>query len=47
MIHNKMVLGKLIGFIPLYAVVFLYLMAPMLYVSAQEMQHYYQQMQTF
>ncbi len=47
MIHSKMVLGKLIGFIPLYAVVFLYLMAPMLYVSAQEMQTYYQQMQSF
>lgn len=39
--------GKLIGFVPLYALIFLYLVFPLLGVSYVQMQEYYNQMNIF
>ncbi len=45
-IAAKSAWGKLIGFVPLYAVIFIYLLIPMMFVGMQQMQTYYQQFQT-
>jgi hypothetical protein len=45
-IAAKSAWGRLIGFMPLYAVIFIYLLAPMMFVGMQQMQGYYQQFQT-
>ncbi len=40
-VKKKIYLGQVIGFIPLYALIILYFMFPLIYVSMAEMQHYF------
>lgn len=42
LIRRKAALGKAIGFLPLYTMMFVYLLVPMMYVSANSMQDYQQ-----
>ncbi len=46
-VERKRNMGNLIGFMPLYALIGLYLMLPMVVASMTEMQVFYQQMSTF
>mgnify|MGYP001809957744 FL=1 len=46
-VERKRNLGNLIGFLPLSALIGLYLMVPMVYASMTEMQMFYQQMSAF
>lgn len=46
-VERKRNLGNLIGFLPLYALIGLYLMVPMVAASMSEMQVFYQQMSAF
>jgi hypothetical protein len=45
-IAAKAAWGKLLGFVPLYGLVFVYLIVPMIDVSIVQMQSYYEQMNT-
>ncbi len=40
-VKKKIYLGQVIGFIPLYALIILYFMFPLIYVSMAEMRHYF------
>lgn len=44
MIDNKAGWGRMIGFAPMYAVIFLYLVFPFVYMSIQQMGTYYEQL---
>ena len=46
-VERKRNLGQIIGFAPLYALIGLYLMLPMIAASMSEMQRFYQQMSSF
>lgn len=47
LVERKRNLGQVIGFVPMYALVGLYLMLPMVVASMSEMQRFYQQMTSF
>ncbi len=40
-VKKKIYFGQVIGFIPIYALIILYFMLPLIYVSTAEMQHYF------
>jgi hypothetical protein len=46
-VERKRNLGNLVGFIPLYALILLYLMIPMVVSSMTEMSVFYKQMSSF
>ncbi len=47
LVERKRNLGHVVGFLPLYALIGLYLMLPMVVASMSEMQRFYQQMSAF
>jgi hypothetical protein len=44
-LDSKSSWGQMIGFMPLYALIFLYLVFPLVYTSMNQMQNYYEQIQ--